>query len=122
MWISTFLGFSLDSQKLHDRITVENGTMDFNNKTKCPLLILRPLFEQVAYAIGIDTTQNLIVKITQGRSHRISGVAYRGGAVGIKLVLPIGVRFSWSQANKKWLATVDPLELAYSFWRIVAHK
>ena len=95
--------------------------IEYTNKTKCPLSILRPLFEQTAEAVGIDTTLPLRVKITQGRTGSIKGFALRRVEIWdeIRITLPYNPVFC---NGKVRLLRSSPLDLAISLWRVIAHE
>lgn len=95
----------------------------YQNKTRCPLSILAPLFEQAATAVGVDVSQPLKVKITQGRklSHTITGLATNyTPAPEIKVLLPRKPLRAYLKGGH--VLSADPLELAVHFWRVVAHE
>jgi len=63
--------------------------MKLYNKTKCPKNILKPLLVLAGKSIGARTSK-VVIKITQGRSFRVKGIAYKAYFV-----------YSWHLRNLK---------------------
>lgn len=106
--------------------------MKLYNKSRCPDGILRPLITAAGQRVGARTA-GVVVKVTQGRSGRMRGMAYRGwpflwhltrhrqrGRNRTRMVRTVGGWIEITLPIARGLA--DSLKLAENVYRLLLHE